>query len=242
MGIYGTLGVAADSNKPGARQFSFSWKDTSGNLWLFGGAGHGKNLKDGFLNDLWKYNIQHNRWTWVKGDDVTNHSGVYGEQRVASKTNKPGSRYGGVTWIDVAGNFWMFGGWGLARASQGYLNDLWLFTLYPKDAIPSVKNSTDDINSATSTTKLNAVIQPNPSTSMFVLNVQPVNNEAITITIYNTAGSVMQQLKVQPHQQISFGEKLPSGSYFIEIKQGSLRTTLTGVKRNLQTVLQLELC
>jgi hypothetical protein len=40
----------------------------------------------------------------------------------------PGSRWGGVTWTDAAGNLWMFGGQGFADASYGLLNDVWEFT------------------------------------------------------------------------------------------------------------------
>ena len=36
-GTYGTKGVAAPGNVPGAREGSVSWTDASGNLWLFGG-------------------------------------------------------------------------------------------------------------------------------------------------------------------------------------------------------------
>ncbi len=35
---YGTKGVAAAGNTPGARYSSTSWTDASGNLWLFGGG------------------------------------------------------------------------------------------------------------------------------------------------------------------------------------------------------------
>src|SRR5579871_4199707 len=38
-GIYGTLGVAAAGNIPGARTQAMGWKDSSGNFWLFGGLG-----------------------------------------------------------------------------------------------------------------------------------------------------------------------------------------------------------
>ena len=37
-GVYGTKGVAAPANVPGARYDSCSWTDSSGDLWLFGGA------------------------------------------------------------------------------------------------------------------------------------------------------------------------------------------------------------
>ena len=35
-GVYGTLGMAAATNFPGARSGAASWTDRSGNFWLFG--------------------------------------------------------------------------------------------------------------------------------------------------------------------------------------------------------------
>jgi hypothetical protein len=43
----------------------------------------------------------------------------------------PGSRWGGAAWVDVGGNFWLYGGWGLdskATNGNGALNDLWVYT------------------------------------------------------------------------------------------------------------------
>lgn len=43
----------------------------------------------------------------------------------------PGSRWGAAAWVDVAGNFWLYGGWGLdskATNGNGALNDLWVYT------------------------------------------------------------------------------------------------------------------
>jgi N-acetylneuraminic acid mutarotase len=54
-GDYGTQGTAsASSAAPGARQAASSWIDSSGNLWLFGGAGFGS-AGNGYLNDLWQF-------------------------------------------------------------------------------------------------------------------------------------------------------------------------------------------
>jgi N-acetylneuraminic acid mutarotase len=52
---YGTEGVAAASNVPGGREGSVSWEDSSGNMWLFGGAGIDSTGTEGYLNDLWRY-------------------------------------------------------------------------------------------------------------------------------------------------------------------------------------------
>jgi N-acetylneuraminic acid mutarotase len=53
-GTYGTQGTASAGGVPGARQAANSWIDSSGNLWLFGGAGYGS-TDNGYLNDLWRF-------------------------------------------------------------------------------------------------------------------------------------------------------------------------------------------
>jgi N-acetylneuraminic acid mutarotase len=53
-GAYGTQGTASAGDEPGARQAASSWIDSSGNLWLFGGAGYGS-TGNGYLNDLWRF-------------------------------------------------------------------------------------------------------------------------------------------------------------------------------------------
>jgi N-acetylneuraminic acid mutarotase len=54
-GRYGALGKASATGFPGARMFSVSWSDASGNLWLFGGIGLDSTGMGGDLNDLWEY-------------------------------------------------------------------------------------------------------------------------------------------------------------------------------------------
>jgi len=125
-GVFGVQGVAAVTNKPGGRYVSVSWKDNSGNFWLFGGSGFNESTQ-GSLNDLWKYNPSTNQWTWVKGDKIINGAGAYGTQGSADANNKPGARYVSVSWTDLTGNLWLFGGYGYASANEGYLNDLWKY-------------------------------------------------------------------------------------------------------------------
>lgn len=127
-GVYGTKGVAAATNKPGARDAGVSWKDQSGNLWLFGGIGIPENGNYGYLNDLWKYNPLTNQWTWVNGDKTAGSYGVYGTQGTASVNNKPGARAASVSWTDNSGNFWLFGGDGFVESGNlNQLNDLWKY-------------------------------------------------------------------------------------------------------------------
>jgi hypothetical protein len=124
LGDYGTKGVAAGTNKPGARHDSVSWTDSKDNLWLFGGWGKGKFPEECSLNDLWKFDGTN--WTWVSGDGWWVQQGVYGTKGVAVGTNKPGGRCCGISWIDSKGNLWLFGGRELS-SNNFNLNDLWKF-------------------------------------------------------------------------------------------------------------------
>ena len=127
---YGTLGVPASSNSPGARWYRspFAWVDTSGSFWMFGADGNGA-TKSGLLNDWWKYNASTNQWAWVSGSNEPGANSVYGTLGVSSVSNQPGSRKDTIGWSDTSGNLWMFSGYGPdASGSSGYLNDLWKFT------------------------------------------------------------------------------------------------------------------
>lgn len=94
-------------------------------IWLFGGT----NANFDQFSDLWQYSITNNQWTWIKGANTPDATGVYGVQEVSSPGNEPGARYAGSGWTDVTGNFWLFGGFGCpATSSRGYLNDLWKFS------------------------------------------------------------------------------------------------------------------
>jgi hypothetical protein len=121
LGVYGTQGVADANNVPGARDSANIWTDSSGNLWLFGGNGTAA-----FMNDLWKFDGS--VWTWVSGSSGTNQDfGVYGTIGVAAAGNSPGAREYAAGFTDSSGNFWMFGGVGMASVGGGLLNDLWKF-------------------------------------------------------------------------------------------------------------------
>ncbi len=127
-GVYGTLGTAAGSNVPGARQGASTWTDSSGNLWLFGGLGYGSTATAGYLNDLWKYNSKTQVWTWVGGGSGDNATGVYGTAGTAAAGNAPGARQEAISWTDSSGNLWLFGGIGYASSGGvGSLNDLWQY-------------------------------------------------------------------------------------------------------------------
>ncbi|HKM68371.1 MAG TPA: kelch repeat-containing protein [Candidatus Acidoferrum sp.] len=119
---------------PAGRLGAATWKDSSGNFWLFGGS-DGNN----FLNDLWEYNhaslnptsytTTEGLWNFIGGSMSVDRPGVY--PPAAPGIGQPGARTNAVTWTDQAGNFWLFGGYGYdgqAIPVLGFLNDLWEYT------------------------------------------------------------------------------------------------------------------
>ncbi|MFY0673403.1 MAG: choice-of-anchor D domain-containing protein [Bacteroidia bacterium] len=127
-GSYGTKGTASSSNWPGGRRYGAAWVDASNNLWLFGGNGQDKTTNDGYLNDLWKYDVSTGYWTWVEGDDDRNQNGSYGTQGKAASSNVPGSRRRCSYWLDGSGNMTIYGGIGYdANGNLGALNDMWVW-------------------------------------------------------------------------------------------------------------------
>ena len=125
MGLYGTQGIAAAGNAPGARNLSVSWIDGSGQLWLFGGNGYDSAGSLGNLSDLWKFTPSTGQWTWVNGSSTMNAVGVYGALGIAATTNVPGARNASSAWIDGSGQLWLFGGYGYDGGTLEHLNDLW---------------------------------------------------------------------------------------------------------------------
>ena len=127
-GIYGTVGVPATTNAPGCRFGSCTWTDNNGNLWMFGGHGLAVTGADAYLNDLWKYNIASNEWTWVGGTNTFNQNAVYGTLGVPANTNIPGAKYFSVGWVDMPGNFYLCGGTGFNGSGfLGRQNELWKY-------------------------------------------------------------------------------------------------------------------
>jgi len=124
-GVYGTQGVAAAGNFPGARQYGLTWTDAAGNAWLFGGSGIIPGGNGGFLNDLWKFS--NGQWTWMGGSQAGDPPSVYGTLGTPAPGNGPGGRFFLSHWLDGNGNLWLFGGYGDGTGGQGNLDDFWMY-------------------------------------------------------------------------------------------------------------------
>jgi type IX secretion system substrate protein/galactose oxidase-like protein len=121
-GIYGVQGIPDPNNNPGCRwECEAAWTDNSGDLWIFGGIAPGI-----FFNDLWRYTINSNQWTWMQGSQFPDQPGVYGIPGVEDSLNTPSSRQSYCHWKDNAGKLWFFAGRDLNFACK---NDLWAYNV-----------------------------------------------------------------------------------------------------------------
>jgi N-acetylneuraminic acid mutarotase len=133
QGVYGILGTPSPSNAPGGRANAVSWSDTSGNLWLFGGLAFDSIGTFGYMNDLWKFDLVSQQWTWVSGSNTVQgaQTAVYGTRGIAAPGNVPLGLTRATGWIDKAGNLWLFGGSNIVATGVedfGIYNNLWEFT------------------------------------------------------------------------------------------------------------------
>lgn len=128
---FGTQGVPAATNQPRAVFEPVEWTDLNGDFWLFGGVMYQNSSVPHETSALWKYDISLGMWIWMNGPSAIQLPGVYGTQGVPSPLNTPGARgWGTISWIDLNGNLWLFGGFGYdASWSLGLLNDLWMYSI-----------------------------------------------------------------------------------------------------------------
>ena len=125
QGNYGIQGVASPTNEPPAAYGPNFWTDLQGNFWIFGGVSDPNMSQSGACNNLWKYDVSTNMWTWVKGPgNVLGQGGVYGTQGIPSVLNTPGAMgYVACNWTDDAGDLWMLG----EQGPSAWQTDLWRY-------------------------------------------------------------------------------------------------------------------
>jgi len=127
IGYYGMMGVPSANNYPPGIYSACEWTDLSGNFWFYGGY----HLDTPFpveQSAMWRYDLSTNEWTWMNGSWSSGVPPVYGTKGVSSPSNTPGSRAGNMlSWVDVNGNLWMYGGGGFTGAyARG---DLWKYDI-----------------------------------------------------------------------------------------------------------------
>jgi hypothetical protein len=102
-GNYVDMGIASNNSFPTSRYGGFCWTDNLNNLWLFSGDIYQGSNQYNNIDDVWKYNIDTNQWTWMKGinPNISGYStAVLGTLGIESPANTPGGNrmYEGSVW------------------------------------------------------------------------------------------------------------------------------------------------
>ena len=77
---------------------------------------------------------------------------------------------------------------------------------------------------------LNVKLIANPTHQNFTINTSTLKDEIVEVSVYTVNGKKIDQFKGMPNQIQKFGDKYSKGSYLIEVRQGNLRKTVTGIK------------
>jgi len=130
LGVIPPKETPSTSVHPAARDNHVLVADASGSIWIgFGWARLGISLT-GRVNDLWHFSDSTQSWTWWRGSTAApfpaSFPPVMGVEGTAVHT--PSGRNNPAFTIDGSGRIWLFGG----ENPQGYLNDLWRFSIASK--------------------------------------------------------------------------------------------------------------
>jgi len=188
----------APGNYPGGRQSAISWTDSSGNFWLYGGAGVDSVGETGELNDLWEYSPSTNQWTWMGGTTTLDAAGypqigpapVQGILQTPNLANNPGGLESSTGWTDGNGNLWLFGGgYGFRTYGfLGYVNNLWEYQpgsgSLPVTATPNLSLNTGTYSAGQTLTISDST--PNASIYYFVSGAGAPVHYTNPITISST--------------------------------------------------------
>lgn len=122
--VYGPVTVATASAWPRGSRNLVSWKDPTGNFWMYDPL---------YGYEVWRYSPLTNQWAWMSGASTNTvisgtYMSVYGTLGVSSTTVHPGERYTEGT-SDAAGNLYVFGGEVYTATSFGRANDLWMYNI-----------------------------------------------------------------------------------------------------------------
>jgi N-acetylneuraminic acid mutarotase len=251
---YGTLGVPAPGNLPGARSNATTWTDNAGNFWLHGGAGYDAGYSLGWLNDLWEFNPSTQLWTWMSGDSTlcpppgfgvsgcNAQPGVFGTIGVPAAGNEPGGTQGDVGWSDLDGNLWLYTGQISFYDPTLQIGNIWLYhpatSTMPRAAPPAFSVGEGTYTTAQSVTLTDAT---SGSTIYYTLDgTLPTMNSAVysgpiaistntTLQAIATAADHFNSVVVSTTYTITPGFSVTASPASLTVNAGSRGNTMVSV-------------
>eukprot|EP01122_Echinamoeba_exundans_P007864 TRINITY_DN2504_c0_g1_i1.p1 TRINITY_DN2504_c0_g1~~TRINITY_DN2504_c0_g1_i1.p1 ORF type:complete len:603 (+),score=76.23 TRINITY_DN2504_c0_g1_i1:1137-2945(+) len=126
VGTYGSINTPSTGNHPGSRASAAAWYD-GGNLYIFGGTFLIRTSGGQEVNNVMRYSIAANTWTWIAGTTVNRGAGSVGAKGAFSTSYYPSARAAGASGYDRANRqFWIYGGYTTTSAA---MSDVWCFRL-----------------------------------------------------------------------------------------------------------------
>jgi hypothetical protein len=121
---------------------------------------------------------------------------------------------------------------GVLASYLDYLNNLGC-PLNNAGNMSSVSSRTAPLGEdAVAKNKFDATANPNPSSGVFVLQLEGVSNETVSVRVVDMTGRLVEERSnVAANQSIRIGEKYAPGLYFVQVKQGLLSKQLKLVKQ-----------
>jgi N-acetylneuraminic acid mutarotase len=220
-GIFGTEGTPSIANIPPSRNSAIPWTDSSGNFWLFGGSQDTTSGTGGTCNDFWVFEPAVNEWAWMGGSglsdpvscsDIT--PGTYGTRGTPAAANLPSGRFSGASWVDSAGNLWLFGGRGYSSGTgfnEVDLNDVWVFQPAAPEPTPSFE----------------LIASPNPiNVGAIGTGTGPTTTATTTVNVV-VAGGFNSAVALTATSATCNGETCVTGSFSPAAVTGTGTSTLT---------------
>ncbi|MEL1241822.1 HYR domain-containing protein, partial [Flavobacterium flavipallidum] len=84
---------------------------------------------------------------------------------------------------------------------------------------------------STEPTIFSVIAYPNPSSSVFTIEVAGNSTENVQVLVYDSAGKLLKVIDKKAGDSISFGEDLPRGTYIAKITQGVESKTVNLIKK-----------
>jgi N-acetylneuraminic acid mutarotase len=224
-GTYGTKGVAALTNEPGARWLPSAWTDATGNVWLFGGRNE---INNDPYNDLWKFGLStiidlpiqqvtlggtpgnhENLLTWQTIDEINTDS--FEVERSIDGSNFSG--IGSVAAVGSGNNNYSFTDDQLPPSAE------YFYRLKMSDRDGTQTYSQTIVLYATTVSVLN--IYPNPTLGSTTLQLKDNSLLNTPARLLSVKGRLVRQYMITAQQQQLDLTGLSNGVYLLQLANGT---------------------
>lgn len=156
------------------------------------------------------------RLTWEMTGATTGVNILPGINFVGTQSFNEGTTIVTYTATDASGN--------TSRCSFRVIvtsNDCGIFRSY-------VKVDEDEVDEVED---LKVAVRPNPSNSVFRLEVGNITSEIVSISVFDVQGKLIETIKGSPNKYFQFGLNYLPGIYMVEVRQGKNRKILKLIKQ-----------